>query len=78
MANSKKDLIRSAENLIEDIFDHYDDYCVSDKQKVQQLMNQMASLNLALDSYDKPKQVAKSKNIFEIFKKAVGDFFGKE
>ena len=78
MANSKKDLIRSAENLIEDIFDHYDDYCVSDKQKVQQLTNQMASLNLALDSYDKPKQTAKSKNIFEIFKKAVGDFFGKE
>ena len=78
MANAKKDLIRSAENLIEDIFDHYDDYSVADKLKVQQLMNQMASLNLALDEYDKQKQVAKSKNIIEMFKKAVGDFFGKE
>ena len=78
MANTKKDLIRSAENLIEDIFDHYDDYCVSDKQKVQQLMYQMANLNFALDSYDKSKQAAKSKNIFEIFRKAVGDFFGKK
>ena len=78
MANTKKDLISSAENLIEDIFDHYDDYCVSDKQKVQQLMYQMANLNLALDSYDKSKQAAKSKNIFEIFRKAVGDFFGKK
>ena len=78
MANAKKDLIRAVKNLIEDIFDHYDDYSVSDKQKVQELMNQMANLNLALDSYDKPKQAAKRKNIFETLKKAVGDFFGKE
>ena len=78
MANIKKDLIKSAENLIEDIFDHYDDYSIADKQKVQQLMNQMASLNLRLDSYDKPKQAAKSQSVYEAFKKAVGDFFGKK
>ena len=41
MANTRKDLIKTAEDLIEDIFDNYDNYSVHDKQKVQNLMNQI-------------------------------------
>ena len=77
MANMKKDLIKTAGDLLEDIFDNYDSYSAQDKQKVQNLMNQMANLNIALDSYDKPKKAEKTKNIWEKFKEAVGKFFGK-
>ena len=77
MANTRKDLIKTAEDLIEDIFDNYDNYSVHDKQKVENLMNQMANLNISLDSYDKPKKVEKAKNLWEKFKEAVGKFFGK-
>ena len=77
MANTKKELIKTAEDLLEDIFDNYDNYSTQDKQKVQNLMNQMATLNLALDSYDKPKKAEKTKSLWEKFKEAVGKFFGK-
>ena len=40
-------------------------------------MNNMANLNLALDSYDKPKKAEKTKSLWEKFKEAVGKFFGK-
>ena len=76
MANTKKDLIKTAEDLLEDIFDNYDSYSTQDKQKVQNLMNQMANLNIALDYYDKQKKAEKSKNLWEKFKEAVGKFFG--
>ena len=78
MANVKKELIGASEKLIEDIFDHYDEYSFSDKMKIQRLMYQMVDLNLELDSYDNPKKATKSKNIFEKFREAVGNFFGKD
>ena len=77
MANTKKELIKTAEDLLEDIFDNYDNYSTQDKQKVQSLMNSMANLNLSLDSYDKPKKAEKSKGLWEKFKDAVGKFFGE-
>lgn len=78
MANTKKDLVNTAKKLIDDIFDHYDDYSVDDKQKVQCLMNQMAELNLSLDLYDKVKKTNKNQTLWGRFRELVGDFFGKE
>ncbi len=76
MAKPKDELIKNAKALLEDIFDNYGSYSTQDKQKVQNLMNQMANLNLALDSYDKPKKAEKTKSLWEKFKEAVGKFFG--
>ena len=72
MANVKKDLINRSKNLIEDIFDHYDDYSPEDKAKVEELMTDMGSLNQYLDKYDKKKSV------WEKFIESVGKFFGKK
>ena len=77
MAKPKDELIKNAKALLEDILDNYDSYSTQDKQKVQNLMNQMANLNLALDSYDKSKKAEKTKSLWEKFKEAVGKFFGK-
>lgn len=72
MANLKKDLIKKSEDLIEDIFDHYDDYSPEDKDRVEKLMTDMGSLNQYLDKYDKKK------SIWEKFIESVGKFFGKK
>ncbi len=72
MANVKKDLIKKSEDLIEDIFDHYDNYSQEDKERVEKFMNDMASLNQYLDKYDKKKSA------WEKFIESVGKFFGKK
>ena len=78
MANKKKELVSAAKNLIDDIFDHYDDYSIGDKKKIQNVMDLLTRLNFELDSYDNPKRAQKRKSIFEKFVEAVGDFFGTE
>ena len=76
MANSKKELVKRSKDLIDDIFDNYDEYTDEEKHRIQSLMNQMSNLNLDLDKYD--KQSSKRKSLWERFTRAVGDFFGKK
>lgn len=70
--NSKKELNKAFEKLIEDIMDNYDKYTDEDKRAVESLYNNALSLNDRLEHYDK-KPTA-----WEKFKIAFNNFFGKK
>jgi len=76
MANTKKELIQTCQDLIVDIFDCYDDYKPEDKELIQIQINGLITLNTSLKGYEqeskqKPKWLIK-------LEKAFNDYFGKK
>ena len=71
MANTKKELNKQIDLLVEDILDNYDKYSDEDKLRVKNLIEQMTKLNGVLDKYDKKK-----KSFWDKLTEAFNNFFG--
>ncbi|MGN1200895.1 MAG: hypothetical protein ACI4R8_01335 [Candidatus Caccovivens sp.] len=71
MANTKKELNKQIDLLVEDILDNYDKYSDEDKLRVKNLIEQMTKLNGVLDKYDKKK-----KSFWNKLTEAFNNFFG--
>ena len=71
MANTKKELYKQIDLLVEDILDNYDKYSDEDKLRVRNLIEQMTKLNGILDKYDKKK-----KSFWDKLTEAFNNFFG--
>ena len=71
MANTKKELNKQIDLLVEDILDNYEKYSPEDKLRVKNLIEQMTKLNGVLDKYDKKK-----KSFWDKLTEAFNNFFG--
>lgn len=71
MANTRKELNKQIDLLVEDILDNYDSYSDEDKLRVKNLIEQMTELNGILDKYDKKK-----KKFWDRLTEAFKNFFG--
>ena len=49
---SKKELIKRFNLVVEDLLDNYEKYTAEEKAKINELFEQLASLNTILDKYD--------------------------
>jgi len=76
MANTKKDLVKAFQAVVEDILDNYDCYNDSEKQQVQNALQNLNNLNKNLDRHDNKLNQA-VQDIFNKVTKAWNNFFGK-
>ena len=76
MANTKKDLVAGAQDLIQDIFDLYDEYSEEDQKKIEKMLCDMKNLNTHLKGYEKEEK-KKPKWLIKL-EKAFNDYFGKK
>ena len=49
---SKKELIKKFNLVVEDLLDNYEKYTAEEKAKIKELFEQLANLNTILDKYD--------------------------
>lgn len=75
MSKKSKDLKKKYTEVIEDIFDHFDEYTDEEKKQVETSLKELQSLNVILEKYDKK---AKSKNIWEIIAEFWNNATGKK
>ena len=52
MSRESKDLKIYTNKIVDDIFDHYDDYDAKDKHNVHLLLEKMKAVNISLKGYD--------------------------
>lgn len=76
MANTKKDLVKAFQAVVEDILDNYDRYNDSEKQQVQNALQNLSNLNKNLDRHDNKLNQA-VQDICNKVTKAWNNFFGK-
>jgi len=76
MANTKKELVSAAQDLVVDIFDLYEKYSAEDQKKIEDLLTAMKELNSHLKGYE-VEDVKKPKWLLKL-EKAFNDYFGKK
>ena len=52
MKKEKKELIKKFNVVVEDLFDHYEEYTDEEKTKIKELFQMVSDLNVVLDKYD--------------------------
>lgn len=52
MSVERKDLLTVMNEMVRDIFDHYDDYTETEQKNIKKAMKDLYLLNSTLDKYD--------------------------
>ena len=52
MKSEKKELIKKFKVVVEDLFDHYEEYTEEEKAQIKDIFQKVAELNTILDKYD--------------------------